>query len=115
MKKKGVQKPVPTGTCWCDCGGSTAPGSFFLQGHDKRAERYLADARGETSIAHRLAARGYIPETGKSLRDAALASPAGYEACGLNRLDGQPCRVIGRGIGMRKHRADASQHFVKAT
>ncbi len=31
-------RPLPTGTCWCGCGEATPVGSFFAQGHDKRAE-----------------------------------------------------------------------------
>ena len=29
---------LPTGMCWCGCGQETPRGSFFLTGHDKRAE-----------------------------------------------------------------------------
>jgi len=48
---------APNGLCWDDCGGSPKPGSFFLRGHDKRANRYLAAVEGSQSIALRLAAR----------------------------------------------------------
>jgi hypothetical protein len=101
---------TPTGTCWCDCGGTPKPGSFFLPGHDKRADRYLAAIEGSQSIADRLASRGFVPGT-DSLRDATLSADASYEECGLTAPDGQPCRIIGRGVGMRRHRADAPQHL----
>ncbi len=101
---------VPNGMCWCDCGGSPKPGSFFLPGHDKRAERYLAAVDQSASIADRLASRGFVPGLG-SLRAAALASYQGYEECGRQNLEGKPCKVMGRGAGMRRHRADDSQHL----
>jgi hypothetical protein len=46
--------PMPNGLCWCDCGGKTKPGSYFLQGHDKRADRYLEAIDGSQSIADKL-------------------------------------------------------------
>jgi hypothetical protein len=33
-----AQHLLPTGSCWCGCGGDTGRGSFFLSGHDKVAE-----------------------------------------------------------------------------
>jgi hypothetical protein len=32
------QRLIPTGECWCGCGGETERGSFFLPGHNKVAE-----------------------------------------------------------------------------
>lgn len=100
----------PNGLCWCDCGGETKPGSFFLQGHDKRADRYLEVVKGSQSIAEKLADGQYVPGQGKSLRDAVLSTDPTYEECGLKGLNGFDCRVIGKGVGMRKHRADSGQH-----
>jgi hypothetical protein len=100
---------VPNGKCWDDCGGTPRPGSFFLPGHDKRAERYLSAIDGSQSIAEHLAARGYVPG-GTSLRDATLAADSSYSECGRMTLAGTPCRVIGRGAGMRRHQADDGQH-----
>lgn len=104
--------PTPNGLCWCDCGGATQPGNFFIQGHDKRAERYLVALDGGTTLAQKLDERGYVPGSGKSLRDDTLAADATYEECGRLDLDGKPCRVIGRGAGMRKHRAGDDRHSV---
>lgn len=101
---------TPNGLCWCDCGGKTRPGSFFLPGHDKRAERYLDAIDGAHTIAERLAGRGYIPGTGGSLRTATLASDSTYEECGRNLPDGEPCRIIGKGVGIRRHRGDDERH-----
>lgn len=33
-----AKRLLPTGNCWCGCGGETGRGSFFLPGHDKVAE-----------------------------------------------------------------------------
>ncbi|WP_222268513.1 hypothetical protein [Modestobacter marinus] len=62
------------------------------------------------SNSQRLAAAGYVPGSGGSLREATLAHDPSYEECGRLTLDGQECRVIGKGIGMRRHRADDEQH-----
>jgi hypothetical protein len=109
MIKKGA---TPNGKCWCDCGGTPNSGSFFLPGHDKRADRYLAAVEGSESIADRLASRGYVPGEG-SLREETLHADASYEECGLNAPDGNPCRIIGRGVGMRRHRADTTRHLAE--
>lgn len=101
---------APNGHCWCDCGGQTKPGSYFLQGHDKRAEKYLQAVNGSQSIADKLAAQQFVPAKGLSLREAALKADPSYEECGRKRPDGLDCRVIGKGAGMRRHRADDAQH-----
>jgi hypothetical protein len=108
-----VDKPVvvqPNGLCWCDCGELAKPGSYFVQGHDKRAERYLTAIEGSHSIAERLAAQGFIPGSGRSLCDETLKADSSYERCGRKNLDGQPCRVIGKGVGIRRHRAADDRH-----
>ncbi len=102
--------PMPNGLCWCDCGGNTKPGSYFLQGHDKRADRFLVAIDGSQSIADKLADRQFVPGQGKSLRAATLKADKSYEECGRKALDGLDCRIIGRGVGMRRHRADDSRH-----
>lgn len=104
---------TPNGFCWDDCGGKTKPGSFFLPGHDKRAERYLEAIEGSQSIAERLAGAGFVPGSGGSLRSATLSHDPGYEECGLLTLEGQECRVIGKGVGMRRHRANTDGHQIE--
>ena len=101
---------TPNGLCWCDCGCETKPGSFFLQGHDKRADRYLEAVNGNQSIADKLAGQQFVPGQGLSLRAAVLTNDPTYEECGLKRTNGLDCRVIGKGVGMRHHRADVKQH-----
>jgi hypothetical protein len=102
--------PAPNGLCWCDCGGKTKPGSYFMQGHDKRAERYLEAVNGRRSIADKLAGQSFVPGQANSLREAVLAADPTYEECGLKTTEGFDCRVIGKGVGMRRHRADDTQH-----
>jgi hypothetical protein len=90
--------PRPNGFCFCDCGQATSPGAFFLQGHDKRAERYLTAISGARSIAERLAQLDYVPGSGKSLMEDALKADPTLERCGRRSktLGGLPCRVIGQ-------------------
>lgn len=55
-----TNRPQPTGTCWCGCGGETGPGSFVIPNHDRIAEAKVV--RSEYgSIAGLLAAHGYGP------------------------------------------------------
>ncbi len=61
-----MSAPMPNGWCWCDCGGRTKPSSYFLQGHDKRADRYLDAIDGSQSIAEKLATLGYMPPLGSA-------------------------------------------------
>lgn len=62
------ERLLPTGTCWCGCGGETARGSFFRPGHDKIAESavILVEYAG---VAEFLAKHGYGPG-GKNARKA---------------------------------------------
>jgi hypothetical protein len=57
-------KLMPTGECWCGCGGETSLGAFFLTGHDKRAESaVLKVVYG--NVPNFLVEHGYGPD-GKS-------------------------------------------------
>ena len=62
-----TKRLMPTGTCWCGCGAETRRGSFFLSGHDRRAESALV-AVEYGGIPEMLVAHGYGPG-GKSLKD----------------------------------------------
>jgi hypothetical protein len=56
-----VNRVFPTGSCWCGCGEATEQTSFFMPGHDKRAEaRVVKEVYG--GVAEFLAAHGYGPE-----------------------------------------------------
>ena len=59
-KMASSEGPVPTGSCWCDCGGETKADSFFRQGHDTRAAtRVIREVYGTT--ADFLIQHGYDP------------------------------------------------------
>ena len=60
---------MPTGSCWCGCGGETAIGSFFLSGHDKVAESRVIQVKF-----------GGVPE---------LLAHYGYDPLGRNDLNGE--------------------------
>lgn len=55
-----AKRLLPTGECWCGCGAEVPVGSFFLSGHDKRAEgKLIIDVFG--GIPQFLAAFGRAP------------------------------------------------------
>lgn len=56
-KKKRV---IPTGECWDGCGEATARGSFFLPGHDRRAESAVIKVE-YGGVAEFLDEMGYAP------------------------------------------------------
>lgn len=57
MTKKRL---LPTGECWDGCGQETARGSFFLPGHDRRAETAVVKVE-YGGVAEFLDAMGYGP------------------------------------------------------
>lgn len=51
----------PTGSCWCGCREETGPNSFFLSGHDTKAQaRVIRERYG--SVPEFLIEHGYGPE-----------------------------------------------------
>jgi hypothetical protein len=52
---------LPTGKCWCGCGADVPIGSFFLSGHDRRAESAVI-AVEYGGVVEFLAAHGYVPD-----------------------------------------------------
>jgi len=60
-----TDRVLPTGKCWCGCGGETERGSFFLKGHDKKAERGLRELLGWKDIPAFLNAYEYGDGPGK--------------------------------------------------
>jgi hypothetical protein len=53
-------RPFPNGECWCGCGADVSTRSFFVPGHDKKAEsRVILDVYG--SVPDFLSAHGYEP------------------------------------------------------
>jgi hypothetical protein len=51
---------LPTGKCWCGCGADVPRGSFFLSGHDRRAESAVIEIE-YTDVIGFLANHGYVP------------------------------------------------------
>jgi hypothetical protein len=66
---------LPTGECWCGCGKETGLGSFFAQGHDKRAEGMLIVLK-YGSVAGFVEDLGYGP-SGKNLLEEYQAQKGG--------------------------------------
>jgi hypothetical protein len=57
---------LPTGKCWCGCDKDVPRGSFFLAGHDRRAESAVIQIK-YGSVVEFLDAYGYTPD-GKGLQ-----------------------------------------------
>ena len=55
-----MKRSIPTGTCWCGCGAEVPVGSFFVSGHDKRAEADVIEIE-YGGIPEFLEALGYGP------------------------------------------------------
>lgn len=93
----------PNGQCYCRCGRQASPGRFFAQGHDRRAATILDSILHNRPIIDRLVDAGFhFGPGGRDLREAALASGQGWEECPV-----PGCEVYGRGVGMRRHVAEA--------
>jgi hypothetical protein len=76
-----MNRVFPTGQCWCGCGETTPPTSFFAQGHDKRAEaRVVKEIYG--GVAEFLTAHGYGPDG----RDPEMTVREGPDVKGLMLL-----------------------------
>ncbi|HLF43023.1 MAG TPA: hypothetical protein VJA46_05785 [Acidimicrobiia bacterium] len=55
-----TQRTMPTGECFCGCGGATPVGSYFLQGHDRRAESRVIEMVYDSVVGF-LVQHGYGP------------------------------------------------------
>jgi hypothetical protein len=77
-----MARVFPTGKCFCGCGETTEGTSYFVPGHDKRAEaKVVKEVYG--SVVELLTAHGYGPEG----RDPAISIPEGTDAKGLQLLE----------------------------
>lgn len=92
---------LPTGTCWCGCGEEIGRGSFFAQGHDKKAEAALLAARYDGEVARLIAHHGFGPD--KSVLEAAVENGK-WERC-----PAPGCDFVGTKANIRTHRTK-TQH-----
>lgn len=59
-KRPLPRRLMPDGTCWCGCGEETPAGTFFAQGHDRRAiSKVILVEYGDTVTF--LHAHGFAP------------------------------------------------------
>jgi hypothetical protein len=76
-----MTRVFPTGKCFCGCGEATEGTSYFMPGHDKKAEaKVVKEVYG--GVIEFLAAHGYGPEG----RDPSAASSKGTDMKGLDLL-----------------------------
>ena len=68
MEKRWA-RPLPSGECWCGCGQETPARSFFISGHDRRAESFVIRTE-YGAVADFLAAHGYGPGGKRASSDA---------------------------------------------
>lgn len=94
-----TRRLLPTGTCWCGCGGEVALGAFFARGHDKVAEAALLTTRYEGSVAQLLHGHGY--DADHSVTDDAVRSG------GWTRCPEAKCKYAGNPTSVRNHRSKA--------
>ncbi|MFH9765224.1 hypothetical protein ACH4N4_30175 [Streptomyces microflavus] len=93
MEDETPQRLLPTGSCFCGCGNTTAIGSFFSRGHDKTAEAALLAVRYDSSVARLLDHHGFGPN--ESVLDAAVAD-GGWKIC-------ESCGYAGAPASVRNH------------
>ena len=60
MAERTWPRPLPSGECWCGCGTEVPVRSFFVPGHDRKAESKVIQSE-YGSVADFLAAHGYGP------------------------------------------------------
>ncbi|QNP67996.1 hypothetical protein [Streptomyces genisteinicus] len=84
---------VPTGYCFCGCGGEAEIGRWFVLGHDITAAAALRAVRGE-SLPQRLVGAGYGPD--RSVVQEAV-NRAGWVRC-------PDCAYAGAAAGLAAHR-----------
>ena len=84
MRKKRL---VPTGDCFCGCGGEAGIGRWFVLGHDITAAGALRAVEGGLSLPQRLVEAGFGPE--RSVVQEAVTS-AGWVRCAGCAYAGSP-------------------------
>ncbi|WP_406414637.1 hypothetical protein OG923_34650 (plasmid) [Streptomyces halstedii] len=84
---------MPTGDCFCGCGGEAEIGRFFIRGHDITAGAALRAVEGGLTLPERLTAAGY--GSGRSVVQEAV------ERAGWARCAG--CAYAGAPAGLAAH------------
>ena len=92
--------PAPTGSCFCGCGAESNTGSYWVQGHDKKAESDMNSIHHADQVVQRLIDLGYGPDA-KNLQHETLALGT-RELCGATG-----CSATGKpgSEGLRRHRS----------
>ena len=67
------RRPLPMGVCWCGCRAETTDRSFFLPGHDKRAESAVISVE-YGSVARFLMHHGYGPSEKNAVEEMARST-----------------------------------------
>lgn len=102
MSQRKPDGQRPNGQCFCRCGRAASPGRYFAPGHDTRVKTILDAIDNQRPVIDRMIAEGFhFGPGGRSLREAALASSAGYYGCAVDK-----CKIYGRGPGMARHVAE---------
>lgn len=84
---------VPTGDCFCGCGGEAEIGRWFVRGHDITAAAALRAVQGGLSLPQRLVEAGFGPE--HSVVEEAVGK-AGWVRC-------PGCAYAGTPAGLAAH------------
>ncbi|MEV7157279.1 hypothetical protein AB0N77_22070 [Streptomyces misionensis] len=101
MTETRKKRLVPTGDCFCGCGGEAGIGRWFVRGHDITAAGALRAVEGGLSLHERLIEAGFGPE--RSVVQEAV-DQAGWVRC-------QGCAYAGTPAGLAAHTRTGSCAF----
>ncbi|MFF9436685.1 hypothetical protein ACF1BP_23465 [Streptomyces sp. NPDC014735] len=93
MTETRKKRLLPTGDCFCGCGGEAGIGRWFVFGHDITAAGALRAVEGGLSLPQRLVEAGFGPE--RSVVQEAVES-AGWVRC-------ERCAYAGTPAGLAAH------------
>ncbi|MFE0373933.1 hypothetical protein [Streptomyces tendae] len=93
MTETRKKRLLPTGDCFCGCGGEAGIGRWFMLGHDITAAGALRAVEGGLSLPQRLVEAGFGPE--RSVVREAVES-AGWVRC-------ERCAYAGTPAGLAAH------------
>ncbi|MEV7157261.1 hypothetical protein AB0N77_21980 [Streptomyces misionensis] len=93
MTETREKRLVPTGDCFCGCGGEAGIGRWFVRGHDITAAGALRAVKGGLSLPQQLVEAGFGPE--RSVVQEAV-DQAGWVRCA-------GCAYAGTPAGLAAH------------